>query len=189
MKRALVVDDTKNIRRLLTTCLELNDYETDSCGSGQEALKELDSQDYDLIFLDVKMPGMSGTELLKQIRAKGIESKVIMITAFATVKNAIECTRLGVVEYLHKPFTADKITNILSKIAEGNVNSGLDKIMEGAKKLIENEKYDEGIMFLKKALAQDPSDAEVYNLLAKCYYAKGEEEKGKKFKDCSKLFS
>ncbi|MGG7177909.1 response regulator [Clostridium paraputrificum] len=189
MKKALVVDDTKNIRRLLTTCLELNDYEVDSCGSGYEALNELDNKEYDLIFLDVKMPGMSGTELLKQIRAKGIEAKVIMITAFATVKNAIECTKLGVVEYLHKPFTMDKITNVLSKIEESNYDSELDTIMQGARKLIENEKYEEGIMFLKKAIAKEPSRSEIYSLLAQCYYGKGEEDIGDKFNECSKVFS
>lgn len=186
--KALVVDDTKNIRRLLKTCLELNNYEVDDCASGIEALEKLEYNLYELIFLDVKMPGMSGTELLKQIRAKGIDSKVIMITAFATVKNAIECTRLGVVEYLHKPFTADKINKILNNIIENN-NMNSDAILISVKKLINQEKYDEAILILKRVLGEKSQSEQIYELMSKCYYGKGDKELGDKFNACSKIFS
>ena len=188
MGLALVVDDTKNIRSLLKTCLELNNYEVEDCANGLEALEKLNEKTYELIFLDVKMPGMSGTELLKKIRAKGITSKVIMITAFATVKNAIECTRLGVVEYLHKPFTADKINKILNNIN----NSDLDKneyILKSVKKLMDQEKYADAIIVLKKILGENPECEEVYELLATCYYKEGNHELGDKFNQCSKIFS
>lgn len=189
MKKALVVDDTKNIRTLLTTCLELNNYEVDACASGSEALKKLEANIYDLIFMDVKMPGMSGTELLKEIRERGILTKVIMITAFATVKNAIECTKLGVVEYLHKPFTADKINNVLEKLDEESRNvTSVESAIKGAQKLMENERYDESIMFLKKALAEEPSNYQIYEMLSKCYFAKGDHILGEKFKSCKEVF-
>ena len=135
------------------------------------------------------MPGMSGTELLKEIRGRGILTKVIMITAFATVKNAVECTKLGVIEYLHKPFTADKINNVLEKLdEERSTFTAVSNAIKGAKKLIENERYDEGIMFLKKALAEEPSNYEIYEMLSKCYFAKGDEILGEKFKNCKEIF-
>ncbi|MDZ5010670.1 response regulator, partial [Clostridium perfringens] len=91
MKRVLVIDDTKNIRILLSTCLELRGYEVITADNGIEALNIINNvnENIDLIFLDIRMPGISGTEVLKNIK---FNCHVVIMTAFATVKNAIECT-------------------------------------------------------------------------------------------------
>ncbi len=116
MKKVLVVDDTKNIRTLLSIYLKLNGFEVLMASNGHEALSIIDTEALDLIFLDIKMPELSGTEVLKRIRAKGITAPVVIMTAFATVKNAVDCTKLGAITYLQKPFTTDKVKTILDDI-------------------------------------------------------------------------
>lgn len=68
-RQVLIVDDTKNIRLMLTKCLELDGYQVDSAGNGREALDAILSGTYDLIFLDIKLPEISGTEVLRRIRS------------------------------------------------------------------------------------------------------------------------
>ena len=116
MKKVLVVDDTKNIRTLLGIYLKLNGFEVLMATNGHEALSIIDTEPVDLIFLDIKMPEISGTEVLKRIRAKGITAPVVIMTAFATVKNAVDCTKLGAITYLQKPFTTDKIKTIIDEM-------------------------------------------------------------------------
>jgi len=121
MKKVLVVDDTKNIRVLLTTCLEMEGFEVLSVDNGEKALEIFKNEKIDLAFLDIKMHGISGTEVLRTIREWGIGTPIIIMTAFATIKNAVECTKLGAVEYLQKPFTAQKIKNLIQTIFGGRL--------------------------------------------------------------------
>ena len=97
MKKVLVIDDTKNIRMLLTTCLELKGYEVLTADSGKSAIDILkeEKSSINVIFLDIRMPEMNGTEVLKIIRDMGFNCPVIIMTAYATVKNAVDCTKLG----------------------------------------------------------------------------------------------
>lgn len=182
MKRALVVDDTKNIRNLLTTCLELNDFEVMTASNGEDALKLLLTEPFDLVFLDIKMPEISGTKVLKLMRDASIETPVIIMTAFATVKNAIDCTKLGAVAYLQKPFTLDKVNSVLSELEDiGKTDNSVAKYIKESKMLIENEKFDEAYLYLKKALSIDPSYSESYYLIGKVHESKGNIEEAEKF--------
>ena len=80
-QNVLIVDDTKNIRLMLTKCLELDGYRVDSASNGQEGLDAILGGQYDLIFLDTKLPDLSGTEVLRRMRSAGIQTPVIVITA------------------------------------------------------------------------------------------------------------
>src|SRR5471030_2230356 len=113
MKKVLVVDDTKNIRMLLTTCLELKDYKVLTAEDGKSAIDivKAEKNSIDIIFLDIRMPEMNGTEVLKIIRGLGVKCPVIIMTAYATVKNAVDCTKLGAVAYLQKPFSPDRVSS------------------------------------------------------------------------------
>ena len=181
--KVLVVDDTKNIRMLLTTCLELYGYEVVTAVDGLDALRVIKNENPDLIFLDIKLPEISGTEVLRRIRSTGIITPVVIMTAFATVRNAIECTKLGAVAYLQKPFTADKVKNVIkelsdcSPICEDNTEINI-KI---CKELIEDGELDEAYILLKKQLAIDPTNGEVYYLIALIYDKKKNKEEADRF--------
>jgi len=190
MKRALVVDDTKNIRNLLTTCLELNDFEVMIASNGEDALKLLLSETFDLVFLDIKMPEISGTKVLKLMRDASIDTPVIIMTAFATVKNAIDCTKLGAVAYLQKPFTLDKVNSVLSDLENiVPAKNNIDKYIEESKALMEEKKFDEAFIYLKKALSLDPSYEQCYFLIGKVHEAKGNFEEADKFYNIFKTFN
>jgi two-component system, OmpR family, response regulator len=160
MKSVLVADDTKNIRTLVGKCLQMEGYEVAEAADGRQALDLLKSGGFSLAFLDIKMPGISGTEVLRELRASGIETKVVIITAYATVKNAVECTQMGAAAYLHKPFTADKIRSVLEELEE------TDALALG-ERLLNLGRAQEALQTLKKALAERPLDRRIYLLLSR----------------------
>ncbi len=174
MKRVLVADDTKNIRLLVRKCLEMEGYAVDEAADGPQALELLRSGGYHLAFLDIKMPVISGTEVLRTIRAQGVRTPVIIITAYATVKNAVECTQLGAVAYLHKPFTADKLRAVLAEALP------LDHT-QAARRLLREGKPQEALPELRKALGESPLDAGVYRLLALASARAGNREDAEKY--------
>lgn len=176
MKKALVVDDTKNIRTLLRIYLELNDFEVLLATNGYEALSLIDTEAVDLIFLDIKMPEVSGTEVLKRIRAKGIVVPVVIMTAFATVKNAVDCTKLGAITYLQKPFTTDKIKVILEEMMteENMYVKNTECQIITIKQLINENKLKKALDALKVVLSMDPNIPEIYELISIVYNRQGE---------------
>jgi len=188
--RILVADDTKNIRLLLKNCLEIESHEVQIAADGLQALELLKSEKFDLVFLDIKMPEISGTEVLKRIREQGIDTPVIIITAFATVKNAVECTKMGAVSYLQKPFTADKVRLVLKEISNKNTGDKDTKnFIEQAENLINQDKFDKALVLLKKAISSDPSNAKVFLLLSKAYKGIKDNENAQKFYQVYQLFS
>ncbi len=179
----MVADDTKNIRMLLTKCLELEGHTVTTANDGQSALDLLKCQKFDLAFIDIKMPQISGTEVLKTIRDMGIDIPVIIITAYATIKNAVECTQMGAVAYLQKPFTAEKVRLTLKELMStkpvetDNFDNELRKIEDA----IYLKNFDNAEKLLKKALSVEPGNLQIYRLLGLVYRSKGELEKATKF--------
>ncbi|KPU43778.1 sporulation initiation phosphotransferase F [Oxobacter pfennigii] len=189
-KRVLIVDDIKNIRKLLSTCLEVEGYEVITAVDGQQAIEMIERENIDLIFLDIKMPEISGTEVLKKIRAMNKNMPVIIMTAFATVKNAVECTKLGAVAYLQKPFSADKVRTMLDEMQNGGDRDccDIEDYIKKVKNLISRDDYEEGFRLLKKALSIDPSRSEIYYLLGKVYENRGDNDKALKFFNTARQF-
>jgi DNA-binding NtrC family response regulator len=192
VKRILVIDDTKNIRMLLTKCLEHEGYQVETASDGQEALDMFKSNSYDLAFLDIKMSRLSGTEVLKSIREIGIETPVIIITAYATIKNAVECTKLGAVTYLQKPFTAEKIRTVLSEFMNRFEHKGLltqtENILEQSRKLIAAGAFSDALEMLREIIGKEIDNPEVYFLISKVYHGMGYMENADRFYKTYQLF-
>ena len=165
MKNVLIVDDAKSIRTLLATCLELNGFTVKMAEDGKMALDILLKESFDLIFLDIKLPIISGTEVLRRIREKGLQIPVVIITAFGNIKNAIDCTKMGAVAYVQKPFTANRINSVLDELNLNSNNSDQSYIGE-IKNLLEKDQFEEVRKILKNVLSVNPLDAEIYHMLA-----------------------
>lgn len=184
MKKVLVVDDTKNIRTLLGIYLKLNGFEVLMATNGHEALSIIDTEAVDLIFLDIKMPEISGTEVLKRIRSKGITTPVVIMTAFATVKNAVDCTKLGALTYLQKPFTTDKVKTIIDEMMteeeDPNARNMEYQIML-IKQLITENNLKKALDTLKVVLSTDPNTPEIYELISIVYSRQGDLRKAEIF--------
>jgi DNA-binding response OmpR family regulator len=101
--RILVVDDELTPRMAITDALNLLGYQADEAASGVEALGMLASRPYDLMLLDLRMPGMDGVEVMKQARQDHADLLVIVLTAYGSLESAIEAVRIGAVDYLLKP--------------------------------------------------------------------------------------
>ncbi len=189
MKKALIVDDTKNIRMLLTTCLETMNYEVLSAVNGEEALKLFQSNNFDIALIDIKMPEISGTEVLRRIRSLGIQVPVVIMTAFGTVKNAVECTKLGAVAYIQKPFTADKIRAVLNEISSlSSCNDEAERYLSECREHLKLNRTTEAYSLLKKVLAINPSCSECYSLIGKVHELEGRLDEAKRFYNIASQF-
>lgn len=113
-KKILIVDDEADIALILKLHLEDAGYQTSWANEGNLALAMLDEEEYVAMLLDVKMPGMSGIEVLEQIRQAGKDVAVIMMTAHGSESLAVECMKAGALDYFVKPFD---ISDILQRIA------------------------------------------------------------------------
>jgi len=199
MKKVLVVDDTKNIRMLLTTCLELKGYKVLTAESGKSAINIVKEEKHsiDIIFLDIRMPEMNGTEVLKIIREMGVKCPVIIMTAYATVKNAVDCTKLGAVVYLQKPFTPDRVSSILEEILTSSESLDEDSmyleeetiLILKSKRLIEDGKFEEAFNTLKTLLAINPYNKEIYHLISEVNKNMKKFNHAKLFKNIYELFN
>lgn len=102
--RILLVDDQKSLRRSLSLMLQNAGFETEEAESGEEALSHLGKQRYDLVITDLRMEGMSGVDLLREIKRENPTVPVILITAYGSIDSAVDAMRLGAFDYLTKPF-------------------------------------------------------------------------------------
>jgi DNA-binding NtrC family response regulator len=115
----LVVDDEDSLRNVLSNELTNEGYDVRSASDGDEAITELQKNQFDLILLDIKMPRMNGFEVLKFIKESFPKMKVVMLTGFADLKNAIESKKLGADDFVSKPYDlVDLLTTIERVLTE-----------------------------------------------------------------------
>ena len=120
--RILIVDDDPGQRSLLETFLQRQGFATASAVSGESALQQLDHGTFALMISDVRMPGMSGLETLRRARLEHPNLPVLLVTAFADIRNAVAAMRDGAVNYLAKPIDLDELmTSIRLALAPGTV--------------------------------------------------------------------
>ena len=113
LKRLLVIDDEANMRHMLSTVLKKSDYHVDTAADGSEGLEMIQSEHYDFILCDIKMPKMDGMDFLKSAGDKISNSTVIMMSAYGSIDTAIEAMKLGAYDYIIKPFKVDEIRIII----------------------------------------------------------------------------
>jgi DNA-binding NtrC family response regulator len=139
--RILVVDDETVVRESLKDWLMEDDYEVGLAASGEDAVSMAQEKSWDVILLDLKMPGMDGLETLKRIKKMTPEAEVLMMTAFATIDTAVQAMKEGAFDYLVKPFDPDEIEMHIKKIVE-HKELVLENILL-RQKLEEKYQYDE----------------------------------------------
>ncbi len=113
-----IIDDEPIIHEVLGDLLTSEGYSVEISSGGKEALKKFDSQSYDLILLDLLMPGMDGIEVLHEIKQKDREAQVIIITAYASVESAISAMKSGAFDYVQKPFKHDELLMTIKRAIE-----------------------------------------------------------------------
>ena len=114
----LVIDDDKHIRDACRQILVKDNYDVTEAEDGLKGLEFLKKKVYDIVILDLKMPGISGMSVLKKIKENYPDTAVIIITGYATVESAVEAMKIGANDFLPKPFTPDALRVIIKRVVE-----------------------------------------------------------------------
>ncbi len=126
-KRVLIIDDDPEIGNLYREFLEGEGYLASCCNDGSEAVIQLEKEKFDIVLLDIQMPGMDGFKVLSSIENKGIP--VIIITAFGTVENAVRALRSGASDFLVKPFSLEELSLAIERnIGNNGVASEISRL-------------------------------------------------------------
>ncbi|ADU32332.1 response regulator [Evansella cellulosilytica] len=121
-KKLLIVDDQFGIRVLLNEVFEKDGYKTMQASNGKQALKIVEEEEPELILLDMKIPGMDGLEILREIKKMDVKSDVIMMTAYGELEMINEAMQLGALTHFAKPFDIDEVRDEVRKYLEAREN-------------------------------------------------------------------
>ena len=113
----MIVDDEMIVRESFLHWFKKYGHAVDAASSGFEALEKLEKSPFDLLFVDIKMPGMDGIQLLERVKAEYPQTIVVIITAYGSIQTAVEAMKLGASDYLLKPFKPDQLSLVMGKIA------------------------------------------------------------------------
>lgn len=154
----MVVDDELIVREALAAWLEKEGASVDRAETGEQALELLDKDFYDILFVDIKMPGMSGFDLLKRVREKFPTTVVVIITAYGTVEHAVQAMKLGANDFLVKPFDPEGLGLLVAKLMEH-------------KRLLEERQYLEGQLTRcwggpEEIIGQSPAMIELFDTVS-----------------------
>lgn len=116
--KILIIDDEDIMRNCLCDVLTDDGYSVEIAREGHEGLNLFENNPSDIVILDIKMPGISGIEVLKIIKNKKKSAQVVMITGYATVQTAVECMKLGAYDYMTKPFDMYQIRDVIRQIKD-----------------------------------------------------------------------
>jgi len=155
--RILIVDDEEIVIRSCVRILA-DDYEVEAVQSGAEALTRVAGNGYDILILDIMMPGMSGLEVLQQVKEMHPEVDVIMVTGLSQIETAVRCMKLGAFDYLSKPFDPDELKLVVERALERRrlLRENLDLKSEVSSRYR-----------LENIIGSSPKMQEVYRLIAK----------------------
>jgi len=129
-KRILVIDDDVAVRRSCERALNHVGYEVRTVATGREGLAQATRSDVDLVMADLRLPDLDGMEVVRSLRSRRPEVVVLVITGYGTVASAVEAVKLGVSDYLEKPFTPEELSKAvgeaLKEVAGTSATTGID---------------------------------------------------------------
>lgn len=142
----LIIDDEKTIRDSLQDLLEIEGYSIHAVASGEDALNKLKEETYDVILLDLKMPGLDGIEVMNQANLLYPQTNIIILTGHGSLESAIEALKIGAEDYILKPIEAETILNSVSRcLTEKVERQRKEMLVEQIESSIEQLKDLEGL--------------------------------------------
>jgi len=159
LHRILVADDEESMRWVLSKALRKKGYTVDLAADGNEALRQVREQSYDLAIVDIKMPGMSGLDFLDKAREVRSDLLVVVMTAEASMKNAVEAMKRGAYDYITKPFDLEVVDAIIEKVSRArDVSHQVSLLKQELKDRYQVE---------KNIIGNSPAMREVYKTIGK----------------------
>ena len=135
--RLLIVDDEVKFLNSIARRLELRDFDVTKATNGQDALEIANRGSFDLVVLDLKMPGLNGKQVLEILKREHKFLEVIILTGHGSLDSAVECTRLGAFDYLPKPYELESLLEKLQKAYEARLHKKFEADQERLKKISE----------------------------------------------------
>ncbi|HSN57807.1 MAG TPA: response regulator [Candidatus Sulfomarinibacteraceae bacterium] len=114
-EKVLLVDDEEEFVETLAERMRTRGMEVATTNSGADALERVDAEDFDVVVLDLKMPGIDGMEALERIKRRRPDIQVVLLTGYATVEKGVEAIKLGALEFLEKPVDLASLTDAIHK--------------------------------------------------------------------------
>lgn len=185
-KPILVVDDEKNIRMTVSQSLDTLEIPIETAANGEEAIQKLRQKPFRLVFLDLRMPGIDGMDVLRRIKDNWPSTRVIIISAHGTIESAVEAMKLGAIDFVQKPFSPGEIRDLAAQVLrreELDEASAVDyrSLIELAKLHISNRDFGSARETVQKAIAFDPKHPEAYNLFGALLEIKGDKREAQNF--------
>ncbi|MFH1052304.1 MAG: response regulator [bacterium] len=134
--KLLIVDDEINFLNSIAQRLEMRDFDVTKATNGNEAIKAVNQDKFDIALLDLKMPGMDGKQVLEILKSEHKYIEVIILTGHGSLESAVECTKLGAFGYLPKPYELDKLLDILKDAYETRMKKKFEKDSDRIEKLM-----------------------------------------------------
>jgi DNA-binding NtrC family response regulator len=120
MEKILLIDDDEGLNHFLNRFFKRKEYDVTICLTGEDAIRKIDKESFDLILLDYKMPGLNGLDTLMKIKDAQIKTPIIIMTAYGSTDTAIEAMKRGAYDYLNKPFERKELSRIVTEALELN---------------------------------------------------------------------
>ncbi|ENO85801.1 sigma-54-dependent transcriptional regulator [Thauera linaloolentis] len=148
----LIVDDEQGMRSFLARALAMRGYTIELAASAEEGAEKVQHADFDLVILDIALPGKAGIDWLKELKADGFAGDVILITAFADMETAIDALRAGASDFILKPFRIDQIANAIKRCTERTLLSRENYLLR--RQVAESARGDDGMIGNSPAIAR-----------------------------------
>ena len=126
-RRILIVDDEITVCKSIRQALAGDAYEIDLAPSGEEALRLEGEKSYEVIIVDLMMPGLSGLDLLAALKSRASAAQVIMITGYPTMKSTVQSMQIGAFDYLPKPFLPSELRSLVQRALEAAAEAAAAK--------------------------------------------------------------
>jgi len=170
--RILLVDDEETLRFVLRESLISEGYSVDVANDGFQALERVKDKSYDLLITDIKMHGMDGLQLIREIKRNGSHLKIIIITAYGSLEMVKEAARLGVIEFVSKPFKIQEIKDVITRnLCDDNTSSENDSSVKqfqikNSEQLADNLLVPAGLQYYFAGPASQPKSTVVFDFVA-----------------------
>ena len=169
-RRVLIVDDEENIRLTLREALASMNVQVEAAKNGQDALSIPDERPYDLVLVDLRMPGLSGMEVLREVTRRSPDTSVIIITAHGDVETAVEAMLAGAANFIEKPFTPHEIRTLVARTLDRDVQAltstaRYEDHIQQAKESLKARRLEAALEHAKQALALNPSQPVPFNIM------------------------
>ncbi|NEP16208.1 MAG: response regulator [Leptolyngbya sp. SIO4C1] len=178
MPNILIVDDEKTIRLTIAQALESEGHTTTAAADGRSALEALQETAFDLMLLDLNMPGMDGMGVLRQATEQQPDLKVAIISAHGTVDNAVDAMKLGAMDFLQKPFTPaelrELVEQILGRSAAAADPADYEAQVAAARHYAGERQFDQAKALIKEAIGAHPEKPDAFNLLGELLEISGD---------------